>query len=193
MLKLDTNGQEGTGRKWYLSNEKGLDDVTDKSSNANLGIISMKVTAPTTEKSSTAGVVAHVYLTSIIGSIQVSVFRNDDGDSLRLVVPQDKYEKDGKDAYSDILKFSRPVKAQILRHVHTLCKADAEKPAVAQAQAQAQVSAPAGMDANMMAQFQQFLAFQAMQAGAQAPQASVTPDTPAVLGNAGAGSDTDPF
>lgn len=196
MLQINTNvQQEGTGRLWYLSDAKGLDDVTDKDSNAKLGIISMKVTAAHSEAQKKQGVVANVFLNTIVGGISVSVFRNDDGHSLRLVVPQDSYKENGETKYSDILSIVRPIRAQVLRHVHKLCEASAQAEAQAPAQpvAQAQV-APAGMTPELMAQFQQFLAFQQMQqqgAGVQASAPAV--ETPAVPGIIGAGDDNQPF
>lgn len=195
MLQINTNvQQEGTGRLWYLSDAKGLDDVTDKDSNAKLGIISMKVTAAHSEAQKKQGVVANVFLNTIVGGISVSVFRNDDGHSLRLVVPQDTYEENGEKKYSDILSIVRPIRAQVLRHVHKLCEASAQAEAQAPAQpvAQAQVQA-GGMDAETLKMFQQFMAFQAMQQGAGVQASAPAVETPAVPGIIGAGDDNQPF
>lgn len=198
MLQLNTNVQEaGTGPRWYLSNEKGLDNITDKSSNPEIGIVSMKVTAAT-GKGPEAGAVAQVWLTTVVGSMQVSVFRVKGQDALRLVVPQDKYVKDGEDAYSDIFQLVRPVRAQILRHVHKLCEATPEPKAEVAPAAQAQTQAPAGMDAATLAMFQQFMAFQQMSqqagagaavgAGATAEAPFSAPDEHKLIG-----SDNEPF
>lgn len=196
MLQINTNvQQEGTGRLWYLSDAKGLDKVTDKDSNADLGIISMKVTAAHSEAQKKQGVVANVFLNTVVGGINVSVFRNDDGESLRLVVPQDSYEENGEKKYSDILSIVRPIRAQILRHVHKLCEASAQAPAQAQAPApvaQAQVAPQGGMDADTMAMFQQFMAFQAMQKAGASASAPATAETPAVPGIIGQ-DDNQPF
>ncbi len=194
MLQINTNvQQEGTGRLWYLSDAKGLDDVTDKDSNAKLGIISMKVTAAHSEAQKKQGVVANVFLNTIVGGINVSVFRNDDGHSLRLVVPQDSYKENGETKYSDILSIVRPIRAQILRHVHKLCEASAQAPAQAQApDAQAPVAPQGGMDAETMALFQQFMAFRQMQGAGASASAPATAETPAVPGIIGQ-DDNQPF
>lgn len=191
MLQINTNvQQDGTGRLWYLSDAKGLDKVTDKDSNADLGIISMKVTAGASEAQQKSGVVANVFLSTVIGGINVSVFRNDDGESLRLAVPQDSYKENGETKYSDILSLVRPIRAQVLRHVHKLCEASAQAPApqAPVAQPQAQVAPQGGMDAETMKMFQEFMAFRAMQNGATAP-AVETPAPPAVIGS----NDDQPF
>lgn len=190
-LKLnETIVEEGKGKDWYMANTANLAHVTAESSNKEVGILKMSVRAPKGDAKK-ARVVAHVEVESILGWFNVTVFHSkDDASNLYLAVDSRKYvDEQGKDQYFESIRLKPDAKAQILRHVRSLC-GEAETQAVAQPQAQAQT--PAGIDPAMFAQFQAFMAMQQQQQGTGAVQASAPaqPTVPGIIGSGQGGLGT---
>lgn len=178
---------EGKGKDWYMTNSAGLEKVTDKASNLELGIIGMTVKAPT-GNAPASGVVAQVEVNSVLGWFDVTVFHaKNDASNLYVSVDSREYKKaDGTPGYDEAIRLKREAKAQILRHVRSLCKDEAP----AQAQVQTQAVAPAGIDPAMFAQFQAFMAMQAQaqQAPVAQAQGAVQPSIPSVIGSGDSGA-----
>lgn len=190
-LKLnETIVEEGKGKDWYMANTANLAHVTAESSNKEVGILKMTVRAPKGDAKK-ARVVAHVEVESILGWFNVTVFHSkDDASNLYLAVDSRKYvDEQGKEQYFESIRLKPDAKAQILRHVRSLC-GETETQAVAQPQAQT----PAGIDPALFAQFQAFIAMQAQaqQQGAGAVQASAPaqPTVPGIIGSGQGGIGT---
>lgn len=195
-MKLALNAdriEEGKGKDWYMANTENLKEVTSASSNPALGILSMTVSGPT-GNGEKARVVARVEVETPVGWFDVTVFHaKEDASNLYTSIDSRGYEKeDGTKGYREALRLKVPAKAQILRHVRSLCEesasqAQAQTQAVAQPQAQAQ--AIPGMTPELFAQFQ---AFMQMQQQAQAPvaqaQGAVQPSIPSIIGQGDMGA-----
>jgi len=179
-LSLDMDKvNEAKGSKWYLADTHS----NDQASNAAIGVDNIVVTGVESASAQSVGAVAQVQLHTVVGSFYFSVFRGKaDPSSLRLAIPSREYvDKDGVKQYQEHYQLNSSVRAQVLKHVHAKCK-QAEVVAQ-QTQAQTQAPAPAGMDADMMAQFQQFLQFKAMQEQApSAPAVTQSTEQPSVPG-----------
>lgn len=184
-LKLnETLVEEGKGKDWYMSSSYDSQGVTSASSNPELGILKMTVKAPSAEAKK-ARVVAQLEIETQAGWFNASVFHaKEDASNLYLAVDSRKVAGDGEDKYYESIRIKVATKAQILRHVRSLC-GEAETQAVAQAQPQAQ--AQVSIDPAMFAQFQAFMAMQAQaqQQGAVQASAPAQPTVPGIIGQGG--------
>lgn len=174
MLQINPQATRQASADWYRT----VEGVTSESSNKAIGIESMNV-FPTkqTDKAIASGALANVRVKTAIGWFDVSVFRGKkDPNTVRLVQPQREYMEmeNGVQVkkYQDYFVLTEQVRAQILRHVESLCvNTDTGEVAKAQAPAQADVSAVLGaMSPEQLQQLVALLGGAGAQAQAQ-PQA----------------------
>lgn len=195
-MKLALNAdriEEGKGKDWYMANNENLKEVTSASSNPALGILSMTVSGPT-GNGEKARVVARVEVETPVGWFDVTVFHaKDDASNLYTAIDSRGYDKeDGTKGYREALRLKVPAKAQILRHVRSLCEESvSQAQAQTQAVAQPQAQAVQGIDPVMFAQYQAFVAMQQQQQQAQPvaqAQGAVQPSIPSIIGQGDMGA-----
>lgn len=181
---------DNQGGDWYLKDTPTLAGVTNLPNNPELGINDINIIKPS-QAQKDIGMVAVVYLKTIIGDIRLSVHLSTQyTDTLYLRVPQSQQDVPGqeKPKYFKEVNLTSKVQAQVLRHIHSKCVAVQGQP-VGQAGGvgvgvgtvgnftagqgvgvgvgqPAQPQMPA-ITPEMMAMFAQM---QAMQAGMQQPQ-----------------------
>lgn len=120
VLRLVSKAQESLAEYtlWYMADTVSLQSVTDESSNPALGIVSIRLFAPS-EKQIANGTVAGVQLETVLGTIkgiQVSVTDRDDSGMLYLRTQSRSWEVDGVKNYANDILLSTQVEAQILRY-----------------------------------------------------------------------------
>ena len=105
---------------WYLEETEELAGVTSERKNPTIGVLDIKVYAPSAGQVAN-GAVANVTVETVIGTIKSIRIEQSQRDHSLLCRPQSRfYEVDGQRNYVNDLELNSKVTAQILRYINTM-------------------------------------------------------------------------